>query len=93
MSPSGNVRLEKASMIIYAIFLCMQFTGSCRLIGPTGVKIEGQWVMTSTFPTLSDCQKAIGHYVTTEPRHGRYYAGNGMWYECLSRRVETWQPQ
>lgn len=81
-------------MIIYAIFLCMQITGSCRLIGPTGVKIEGQWVMTSTFPTLSDCQKTIAqHYAPIEPTHGRYYVGNGMWYECMSRRVETWRPQ
>lgn len=80
-------------MIIYAIFFCVQMSGSCRLIGPTGIHIDGQPVMTSTFTTLAQCERALAHYISGPPRNGRYYAGPGMWYECDHKHVDTWQSQ
>lgn len=81
-------------MILYAVFFCMQVVGSCRLIGPTGIQIHGQSVMTYTFPTLADCERAIAHYVSTTPQNGRYYQGlpsSGVWYECRHRHFDTWE--
>ena len=80
-------------MIIYAIFLCMQATRECQQV-EAGRYALGGWLPGTTYQSLEDCQFAIhqGYARGSAPdKQGRFKIGNGMWYECLSRHVDTWQ--
>jgi hypothetical protein len=78
--------------IIYAMFLCFRATGTCQLQGAPRMTAGG--VMPGViFASLADCQehakRASGS--VTPPSEGRFFAPNGMWYECRGRSVDTWE--
>jgi hypothetical protein len=68
-------------MTIFALFLCAM--GTCELVPimPNG-----------TFATLAACQQHIGRKLGASDRNGHFPMANGMYYECRSKHVETWEP-
>ena len=83
-------------MVIYAIFLCMQITGQCQQVEADRYSL-GEWLPGTTYQSLEDCQFSIhrGYAQNRSPdKNGHFMIAKGMWYECLSRHVDTWeQPQ
>lgn len=79
-------------MTIFAIFFCMAVTGSCRPVDPPHYSL-GYFMQGTVYRSLKDCQKAIERQYVSGPMdsQGRVFVGQGMWYECLSRHVGTWQ--
>jgi hypothetical protein len=81
-------------MLIYAIFLCMQATQSCD-IQSSFTDLDGSSTP-AVYRSLADCESAIVQRVpggAGKPDHGRFYwdTDKSIWYECLSRRVDTWE--
>ena len=90
-------------MTIYAIFICAQLTGTCKV---WNANITSQM---TTYDSLSSCRTAIvtmfGTTLSSDtpdiqgryPINGTEDPNTGapdMWYQCLSRHVDTWkQPQ
>lgn len=80
-------------MAIYAIFLCMQATGQCQMV-EGGRYSLGDYLPGTTYQSLDECRFAIHHeYAPTAPhdKKWRFKVGNGMWYVCLGRHVDTWE--
>lgn len=80
-------------MTIFALFLCFQAAGICQMQGASRVTFAG--VMPDmTFNSLADCQdyaRRVSGLITRRP-DGRFPIPNGMWYECRSKHVDTWEP-
>jgi hypothetical protein len=70
-------------MTIYAMFLCFQASGMCR--SPN-----------APLRSLAECEQQAQTYsgVIRPNSRGRFEVpgGAGMWYECRSKHVDTWQP-
>ena len=80
-------------MTIFALFLCIQATGTCHMFGASRVTFAGV-AQEITFRSLAECQQyaqRITHLVTP-PTNGRFPAPGGIWYECRSKHVDTWEP-
>jgi hypothetical protein len=78
---------------IYAIFLCFQVNGECQMYGAPRMQL-GEYTAAITFVNAKACQEYISSRLTPyKPNaQGRSTAGPGMWYECRSKHVDTWQP-
>ncbi len=79
-------------VIIYAIFFCMQAAQSCQPAGPLHPGPDG--TLTSFYGSLAACEKVVASMAGGAPLdHGRFYMDTDktMWYQCLSRHVDTWQ--
>jgi hypothetical protein len=78
-------RASKGFVIIYALFLCAQATGSCSpypTMAPPAI-----------YKTLEECQASAKRVVPYRPpEDGRYILAPGIWYECRSKHVDTWEP-
>lgn len=80
-------------MTIYALFLCFQALGTCQMQGASRVTFSGV-TPDMTFSSLAECrQYAVRVSGIITPQTGsRINLPNGMWYECRSKHVETWEP-
>jgi hypothetical protein len=86
-------------MNIFALFLCIQATGTCQMQGAPRMTFAGM-TPAITFNSLADCEK----YSTRVGGHpgmldkgriainGVDLANPKMWYECRSKHVDTWEP-
>jgi hypothetical protein len=78
--------------MIYAIFLCFQALGTCQMYGAARMQL-GEYTPAITFASPEDCQAYISKLTPYKPNaQGRSTAGQGTWYECRGKRVDTWEP-
>ena len=79
-------------MTIYALFLCIKATAMCQMQGQARNTFAGPMPAT-TYASLSDCQKFAAQITgRIEPTpDGHFPLNDGMWYECLSKHVDTWE--
>jgi hypothetical protein len=69
-------------MTIFAVFMCFQASGMCRAAD-------------TMYRSLAECeQQAQILSGVVKPTRGRFESpgGAGVWYECRSKHVDTWQP-
>lgn len=79
-------------MTIFALFLCVQAMNSCEMQGAARMTQAGM-LPAMTFDSLAACEtmaKRVSGLITPPDDH-RFRIPNGMYYECRSRHVETWQ--
>ena len=77
---------------IYAIFLCFQVNGECQMYGAPRMQL-GEYTTATTFVNVKACQDHISKLTPYKPdAQGHSPVGQGMWYECRSKHVDTWQP-
>lgn len=76
-------------MTIFAAFLCIQTLAFCELQAPP------------VFKSLKECKQFLNQATKPIPGitqltliDGRFFVGQnrGMWYECRSKHVDTWEP-
>lgn len=76
-------RADQDESRIYAIFLCIEATGSCSKQGS---------LSPLTFNTLLECQgyaRTVSHQAPSP--EGHFSTAAGQWLECRSKHVDTWQ--
>lgn len=71
-------------MTIYALFLCLQASGSCEMYPTMSAP--------TIYKTLAECQGDAKRIVSYRPpKDGRYTLSPGVWYECRGKHVDTWE--
>jgi hypothetical protein len=82
---SGSVHAEEGSSRIYALFLCVRSTGTCTKQVSSSPLI---------FDTLVDCHRYVRTITTRAPdAEGHFAMSADLWFECRSKRVDTWEPE
>jgi hypothetical protein len=79
--------------ILYALFLCFQEVGQCRMQGASRVTFAGV-VPDMIFRSLAECKQYAKRVsgLLTPPENGRFLMPNGTWFECRGKHVDTWEP-
>jgi|HubBroStandDraft_4_1064222.scaffolds.fasta_scaffold13437_10 hypothetical protein len=71
-------------MIIYAVFICMSLSQTCK---PAEQR---------TYASRGQCESSIGQMTAVKSDNGRFYydlPSRDFWFECLSKHVDTWESQ
>ena len=86
-------------MNIFALFLCIQATGTCQMQGAPRMTFAGM-TPAITFNSLVACEqystRVGGHLGMLDKGRiamdGVDLANPKMWYECRSKHVDAWKP-
>jgi hypothetical protein len=78
---------------VFALFQCVLTTGECTLQGAPRMSFAGA-IPGELYRTLADCEHHAslasgGHKPDME---GRFHLNPMIWYECRSKRLDTWDP-
>ena len=67
--------------------------GACELQGAPRMTVVGM-LPGKFYHTLAECQRAAERVsgVQVPLGNGHFPIANGMYYECRSKHVETWEP-
>lgn len=80
--------------LVYALFQCVNSNdyATCSRQGEARVTSMGvvpDWL----FETLAECQNSARQITHSRPTpEGHFPLGNVIWYECRSKRIDTWEP-
>ena len=82
---SGRVQAQNdEDSRIYAIFLCQHATNTCTKQG---------YYSSLIFNTLAECYSYATFITHQSPTaDGHFLMSEDLWFECRSKRVDTWQP-
>jgi hypothetical protein len=89
--PPPAPQIENGSHI-YALAYCLK-NGMCQLHGDSHLGYGGQ-LEEVPYQTLADCQRYayINSSGIKQSPDGRTVLPDGSWWECRSKRVDTWEP-
>lgn len=88
-APPAN---DEGGSRIYGLFLCSNASSSCQVYGKSHLGYGGV-AEEAPFDSLADCQQTAALYSggLTPGSDGRTLLPGGSWWECRSKRVDTWR--